>query len=179
MIHTIDTGVHLSARASGDRHGLRDVGVIVNSGRPEDAAYWPPCQGDTVICEVPVFRSKFTDAIGALRQVVGRHQLDAERTGATWIQLKPEEWKGQEKKWHQHRRLWQVLTPYERELIVRFLRRPSAAEIENWIVAACTKHALGGKVSYGRGRKINGKPFKDNDCLDSVAMFMKKIGRLK
>lgn len=190
MIHTIDPGVHLSAVAHGDLSpGLLAVGYIDNhvQGMPpivrnvDGRRIWPPSAGDRIICEVPVFRTKFAGTISDLRGVVGEHKSLAGFCGASWMQRKPEEWKGQVKKPHQHKRLWlHVLTPVEREIIALALGR-TVDDVQAWILKACHDLALGRDPGYdGRGRQRGTakKRLKDNDVLDAVALLMKELGRL-
>lgn len=176
MIHAIDPGVNLSAVAHGDASGLVSLTAQNNHAPP---TWTRNCrQGDLVVCEQPVFRGRFAKDIGDLRQVVGKHQAQAEAIGATWRQVEPAAWKGQLKKPHQHRKLWTVLSPRERATVALFTHRPSI-EIEEWIFDACTDLAMGRKPSYSRGRK-HGTPYtlKDNDALDAVALLMVVLGRL-
>lgn len=176
MIHAIDPGVNLSAIAHGDASGLVSLTAENNHAPP---AWTRNCRaGDLVVCEQPVFRGRFARDIGDLRQVVGKHQAQAEAVGATWRQVEPAAWKGQLKKPHQHRKLWTVLRPRELQAISDFLGR-SSTTIGAWIFDACADLAMGREPNYGRGRR-HGTPYtlKDNDALDAVALLMVALGRL-
>jgi hypothetical protein len=184
MIHAIDPGVHVSAVASGTREqGLVQIGAIDNHMTPSlpslDSGIWPPRTLDIVVCEKPVFRTKFAKSVGDLRDVVGQHRLHARMCGASFEDPEPAQWKGQIKKPHQHRKLFtSVLTPYERDLVCKALRRDET-DVFEWIMAACRKLALKQDPGYdSRGHKVGRHKVKDNDILDCVALLMVRTGRL-
>lgn len=163
----IDPGVHLSAFAWG-------VDVLEGVGTDWPPGYIP--HPWAVICEKPVFRGKFAGDIADLCVAVGMHKAEALRRGCQWTEITPEAWKKQERKPHQHRRLFQALSPAERSTVAAFLRR-TPENVAAYIEAACKALALGQTPSYGRG--VPGTGLKMNDALDAVALWAVTTKRLR
>jgi hypothetical protein len=163
MIIAIDPGVNASAFAWGAKT-LEGVGTA-----------WPPCAsvGASVVCEMPVFRGKHAKDIADLAVAVGVLKEQARARGYVWRTLTPETWKKQEKKPHQHRRLWQTLSRAERLVLCRAMGR-TQDEVGMYIVKACEALALGRKPAYSRGKAV-----KDNDLLDAAALWAVVTGRMK
>jgi len=173
---TVDPDVKLSG-ATLSRDGCIVAAALVESSRAAIYSYLRYVGSPfDIMVESQVIRQSTTLAqankLLSLAEVTERWLLATYLiTGASFgdtCKVLPENWKRQQKKWHNHLAAWREMVDSERAVVARAAGK-SQDSVLAYIERACNAHAIGKEPSYAS---------RLSELLDSTAMNLVFSGRL-